>query len=189
MLTMMAPGWRPRDRGDRARSRVGGAPDGIESAAMALAARGVRASSSRLSPTVHGEGDKGFVPSLIDVGRAQTGVSAFVGDGSNRWPAVHRLDAAHLFRLAVEATPAGSILRGRRRGRAVRDIAELIGPPAEAAGRRDHHRGGERALRLSRRRRVPRQPDLEHLTRNLLGWRPGHPALVPDLEAGHYFND
>jgi nucleoside-diphosphate-sugar epimerase len=160
-----------------------------ENATMALAARGVRASVVRLSPTVHGEGDKGFVPTLIDIAR-KTGVSAFVGDGSNRWPAVHRLDAAHLFRLALEAAPAGSILHGAAdEGVPFRDIAELIGrrlklPVAGVAAEdASRHFGFLAAV-------VPLDnPTSSALTQKLLGWRPEHPALVPDLEAGHYFKD
>jgi nucleoside-diphosphate-sugar epimerase len=159
-----------------------------ENAAIALAERGVRSSVVRLAPSVHGEGDKaGFVPSLIGIARAK-GVSAFVGDGSNRWPAVHRLDAARLFRLAAEAAPAGSRLHGAgEEGVPFRDIAEVIGRhlklpvvsvAAEDAG--DHFGFLSAMVSFD-------NPTSSALTRERLGWKPEGPALIPDIEQGHYF--
>jgi nucleoside-diphosphate-sugar epimerase len=188
MLTMIAPG------------RLGTediAPDpgselpriASENAAMSLAERGVRTSVVRLAPTVHGKGDKGFAPRLIDIAR-EKGVSAFVGDGSNRWPAVHRLDAARLFRLAVESAPAGSRLHGAgEEGVPFRDIAEVIGRQLDlpvvsiAAEEAAEHLGFLSAF-------VPLDnPTSSALTQKQLGWLPVQPALIPDLEEGHYFND
>jgi nucleoside-diphosphate-sugar epimerase len=160
-----------------------------ENAAIALAQRGVRTSVVRLAPTVHGEGDKGFVPSLIGFAR-ENGVSAFVGDGSNRWPAVHRLDAARLFRLALENAPAGSMLHGTaEEGVPFREIAEVIGRQSKlpVAGV-DAEKAGEHFGFLSAF--VPLDnPTSSALTQRQLGWHPVQPALIPDLEKGHYFTD
>jgi nucleoside-diphosphate-sugar epimerase len=159
-----------------------------ENATIAMAKRGVRSSVVRLSPSVHGEGDKGFISMLIGIARDK-GVSAYVGDGSNRWPAVHRLDAARLFRLAVEAAPAGSILHGvADRGVPFRDIASVIGRhlnlPVVSISRdeADSHFGFLGALVSAD------NPTSSALTQELLGWRPVLPALIPDLEQGHYFS-
>lgn len=111
------------DTGSPPRPRVAS-----ENAVIAFAERGVRSSVIRLAPSVHSTADHhGFVPSLIGIARAK-GVSAYVGDGSNRWPTVHTLDAARLYRLAVEAAPAGSRLHGaNEEGVSFREIAEAIG--------------------------------------------------------------
>ena len=97
--------------------------------ALSLRGVGVRSSVLRFAPTVHGDGDKGFVATLVGIAR-QRGVAGYVGDGANRWPAVHRSDAARLARLAVEAAPAGSVLHAAaRRGRSVPRDRRGDGPP------------------------------------------------------------
>jgi nucleoside-diphosphate-sugar epimerase len=159
-----------------------------ENVAIALSRRGVRSASIRCAPTVHGEGDKaGFISSLIGIARAR-GVSAFVGDGSNRWPAVYRLDAARLFRLAVEAAPAGSRLHAvGEEGIPFRDIAEAIGRQLklpvvsiEASDAGAHF--GFLATFVS-----VDNPTSSALTRQRLGWQPQGPGLIADIEQGHYF--
>src|SRR5206468_11616928 len=96
-------------------------------AALSLGSRGVRSSVVRLSPSVHGDGDYGFMAVLVGIARAK-GVSGYIGDGSNRWPAVHRFDAAHLFRLALEQAPAGSVPHAATdEGVPIRAIPEVIG--------------------------------------------------------------
>ncbi len=152
-----------------------------------LAARGVRSSVMRLPPTVHGDGDNGFMATVIGVARAK-GDSAYIGDGANRWPAVHRSDAAHLFRLAVENAPAGSTLHAiADTGVPIREVAEVIGrhldlpvtslTPEEAAG---HFTWLAAFLGMD-------SPASSTLTRELLGWEPTGPGLIDDLEKGHYF--
>jgi nucleoside-diphosphate-sugar epimerase len=160
----------------------------VETSVLAMGERGVRSSSVRLAPTVHGRGDtSGFISILIGIART-TGVSAFVGEGSNRWPSVHRADAATLFRLAVEHAPAGARLHAvAEDGVPFRDIAEAIGGrlklpavsmPADEASR--HFGLLAPLVSLD-------SPASSALTRELLGWQPTHPALIEDIEEGHYF--
>ncbi len=162
-------------------------PRASEEAALALAARGVRGSVVRLSPSVHGDGDHGFVPTLISIAR-EKGVSAYVGDGLNRWTAVHRLDAAHLFRLALEKATAGTRFHGvAEEGIAFRDIAEVIGrrlnipvvakSPEEAA----NHFGWFAAFAGLD------CPASSKRTQELLGWQPKKPELIADLDRPSYF--
>ncbi len=158
-----------------------------EEAAASLAASGVRVMVVRLPPSVHGDGDHGFVPLLIGIAR-QEGVSAYVGEGLNHWPAVHRLDAAHLYRLALEKGSAGATFHGvADEAVPFRDIATVIGrrlniptvakSPEEAAG----HFGW-----------FAHFASIDNLassaqTRELLGWQPKQPGLIPDLDRPAYF--
>ncbi|HEY5251408.1 MAG TPA: SDR family oxidoreductase [Acidimicrobiales bacterium] len=154
---------------------------------LSLRGVGVRSSVLRFPPTVHGDGDHGFMATFVDIAR-QRGVSGYVGDGSNRWPAVHRSDAARLARLAVEAAPAGSVLHAvADEGVAFREIAEAIGchlgvptasvSPADAV---EHfaHLGHFAGLD---------SPATAAVTRELLGWEPTGPSLIEDLEQDHYY--
>jgi nucleoside-diphosphate-sugar epimerase len=154
---------------------------------LSLRGIGVRSSVLRLPPTVHGDGDHGFMATLVGIAR-QRGVAAYVGDGSNRWPAVHRSDAARLVRLAVEAAPAGSVVHAvADEGVPFREIAESIGrhlgiPTASVgpAGAVEHfaHLGHFVALD---------SPATAAITRELLRWEPTGPSLLEDLGQGHYY--
>jgi nucleoside-diphosphate-sugar epimerase len=162
-------------------------PRKSEEAALALAARGVRASVLRLPPSVHGNGDHGFVPRLISIA-CEKGVSAYVGDGLNRWPAVHRFDAAHLYRLALEKGSAAARYHGvADDGVPTREIAEVIGRhlnvPVVSKSREeaaDHF--GWIALFFGMD-----GPASSAQTQDRLGWRPVQPGLIADLNAEHYF--
>ena len=160
-----------------------------ERTALSLASSGVRSSSVRLSPTVHGEGDHGFLAALVGIA-SDKGVSGYIGDGANTWPAVHRLDAAQLFRLALETAPAGSVLHGvADEGVPVRAIAEVIGwhldlPVASIAPHDASEHFGWLGGFLALDVRAS-----SALTRELLGWQPTRPRLLDDLARGHYFRE
>lgn len=155
--------------------------------ALSLAGTGVRSSVLRFPPTVHGEGDHGFVAAIVDIAR-QRAVAGYVGDGANRWPAVHRSDAARLARLAVEAAPAGSVLHAvDDEGVPFREIAAVTGrhleiptasiPPDQAA---EHFGFLGHFIGLD-------SPATSAATRALLDWSPTGPRLLDDLEQGHYY--
>jgi nucleoside-diphosphate-sugar epimerase len=177
---------------DPAAAALGGGPLtrlGTAQLTLALASRGIRSSVVRLAPTCHGDGDQGFMATLVDIARDK-GVSGYVGDGSNRWPATHRLDAAHLFCLALEKAPAGSALHAvGEEGVPIRRVAEVIGrhlnvpvvgiSPEEAA----EHFGFLGAFIGAD------VPASSALTRELLAWQPAQPGLVEDMDQGHYFRE
>ena len=156
-------------------------------AALALAERGVRSSIVRFAPTVHGEGDHGFVARLVTIAR-EKGVSGYIDQGANRWPAVHRLDAARLVSLVVQNAPAGSVVHAvAEEGVPTRAIAEAIGHglrvpvvsiPAEQAVDHFSWLGGFFGADA---------PASNTLTRELMGWDPTQPGLIADLDEGHYF--
>ncbi len=159
-----------------------------EEAADTVAARGVRVAVVRLPPSVHGAGDHAFVPTLINIAR-QKGVSVYQGEGNNHWPAVHRLDAARLFRLALEQAPAaGTRFHAvAEEGLAFRQLAETIGRhlhlPVVSHAKEDAaaHFGPFAHFAAMDIRAASQQ------TRQRLGWNPSQPGLVADLDGGSYF--
>lgn len=193
-LLGLAPGRVATERDDHGEDAailaLGGGPAtryGTAELTLSMASRGVRSAIVRLPPTNHGEGDSGFMATLVGIAR-EKGVSGYVGEGANRWTAVHRLDSARLFRLAVERAPAGSTLHAvAEEGVPIRDVAEVIGrhlnvptvsvPPERAA---EHFTWMAGFIGLD-------APASAELTRELLGWAPTRPGLIEDLDQGHYF--
>ena len=166
----------------------GGHRSDVENVTLALADRGVRSSVIRLAPLVHSDIDKhGFGPTLIGIAR-EKGFAGYPGEGENRWPAVHTLDAARLYRLAVESAPAGQVLHGvADEGVPLREIAAAIG------------RGTGLEARSVPEAEIPDyfgflagfitldDPTSNAKTREVVGWEPTHPGLIEDYDAGHYF--
>lgn len=188
--TLVLPAGRLGAETDPADSAApAGARGGNESLALALAARDVRVSVVRLAPSVHDTVRRGFVGALIDIAH-RTGLAGFAGDGSARWPAVHRQDAASLYRLALERAPAGTVLHGvGQQGVSLGELAEVIGARLHLPVRRvpdddlSDHFGWLAGL-----------VDLDasassDLTQRALDWHPRHPGLVEDLRHGRFFDE
>ena len=162
-------------------------PRKSEEAAEAAEARGARVSVLRLPPSVHGDGDHGFVPLLIGLARKK-GVSAYVGDGLNRWAAVHRLDAARLYRLVLESGSAKPRYHAvADEGVPFRKIAEVIGrrlniPVVSKSGEEaaDHFGWFAQFAGLD-------CPASSTQTQERLGWHPTEPSLIPDIDRPNYF--
>jgi nucleoside-diphosphate-sugar epimerase len=158
-----------------------------ETTTLAAAGRGVRASVVRLPPSVHGAGDHGFVPALIDIAR-RTRVSAFIGDGANRWPAVHRLDAVRLYRLALEhAAPGARLHAVDEEGVPLSAIAEAIGiglgVPVRSITKDEapaHFDWMAAFVGID-------NPTSSALTREALGWSPKESGLLADMKESGYF--
>jgi len=185
--TLIGIGVKPT--GDERRDAVINAnPRSAGSRAVArLAERGVRAILVAIPPVTHSARDQaGFIPMLIKIAR-YTGVSGYVDEGANRWPAGHTLDVAALYRLALERAPAGAqLVAAAEEGIPVREIAEVIGrqlgiPAASVpAGQAADHFKGFPFITMD-----ITMPNAD--TRRLLGWEPTHPGLIADLENGRYF--
>jgi nucleoside-diphosphate-sugar epimerase len=159
-----------------------------EQAALALADRGVRSMSVRFAPTVHGAGDHGFIARIIDADRSH-GAAGYLGNGENRWPAVHRGDAARLVRLGIEHAPAGSVLHAvAEEGVAMREIAEAISRRFELPATAISPEEADARFGFIGQFIGLDMPASSAITRELLGWEPTGPTLIEDIQAGAYSN-
>lgn len=185
-LAGLKPGAIAYEHDDGAAGGAGGRVPN-ERAALALAPRGVRAISIRFAPTVHGEGDHGFMSVIAQANRA-AGAAGYIGTGRNRWPAVHRRDASRLIRLAVEKAPAGSVLHAvGEEGIEFRDIAEAMGsrldlPVESITNEEAQNRFGFLSPFLA-----IDMPASSVATRKLLDWKPTGPTLLEDLAQPYYY--
>lgn len=173
---------RPATEEDQPQDGSPGSPrSAAEKMAITLAERGVRSSAVRLAPCVHDVSNQGFATSLANLAR-EKGFSAYVGDGSNRWPAIHQLDAAKLFRLAVESAPAGLRLHGTgEEGILFRDIAEAIGMRLGLPVSSISHEAAAEHFGWLRPFVFMDNPASSALTRKWLGWEPAGPTLIADI--------
>jgi nucleoside-diphosphate-sugar epimerase len=185
-IALLAPGSIATEQ-SQSRPASASFPRNPEAAAAALKARGVRVTEVRLPPSVHGHGDHGFVPHLVNIAR-EKGVAAYVGEGLNRWPAVHRLDAAPVYRLALErGVEAGPFHAVAEQGVPFKAIAEVIGrrlnipvvsqTPEQAA---EHFGWFARFASID-------CPASSERTQSLLGWKPQQPGLIADIDHPAYF--
>lgn len=187
VTTLLEPGHVGTENDDPVGESLLGPRGASEKTLLAAAARGVRSSAVRLPPSVHGVGDHAFVPALITIAR-EKGVAAYVGDGSNRWPAVHRLDAATLFRLALEKAPAGSKLHAvADDGIAMREIAEVIGQGLDLPLRSISKDEASAHFGWLTHFATVDNPMSSAITREIVGWQPREASLLTDMRKGGYF--
>lgn len=160
---------------------------GSEALALDYVERGVRSVAVRFAPTVHGVGDHGFIAVITGAARTR-GASLYVGDGENRWPAVHRLDAAHLVRLALESAPAGTVVHAvAEEGVPTKEIAAAIATGLDVPAVSVSQQEAVDAMGFVGAVFAMDLPAASDLTRQRFGWQPTHPTLLEDLASGSYF--
>ncbi|MFK3739799.1 SDR family oxidoreductase [Massilia sp. TN1-12] len=185
-IALIAPGRLATEQ-DAPHPVIDAFPRASEHAAEALAARGVHASIVRLPPSVHGEGDHGFVPILVGIAR-EKGVAAYVGDGGNRWPAVHRLDAARVYRLAIERAARGARYHAvAEEGVPFRAIAEAIARRLDVPSASLRAEDAEQHFGWFTRFAGIDAPASSGWTREVLGWTPEGATLLEDVDSERYF--
>lgn len=185
-MALLAPG-RVATEGTQSGPSADALPRNPEATVAALTARGVRATTVRLPPSVHGHGEHGFVSRVIGFARA-TGVSAYVGDGLNRWPAVHRLDAARVYRLAFERNAEGGPFHAvAEEGLPFKAIAEVVGQRLNAPVVSLSPENAAEHFAWFAMFASADCPAASERTWSLLGWRPEQPGLIADLDHPAYF--